>query len=580
MATRGQIISELEMAFLFAYANGKPLANYPGEPAYDYTMPWASELSRLRGVLFNYLRADAAIEVSGPWPLKDLSTTFGSRSAGAVWRTLSASNAVDFYFAASQSEAANVTVSVFQQTPGFETLDPDWINNPNFSNGVSSIRVEVIIGGTQSCRLQGQFWFRAYPTGPGGISGSVNTDMSGVNFTMPDPPISPLIIQSIFSNRFDITVSPGTYFFEANISNAFFDRPAMFGSSDNTPGTELKLTAPPFTNAVPAFGIHDSLPIWKISASQDNEVGYPFGVWGLGYLNSQGLWNTTGNNYQASVAGLWAGKSAPISGIANATGYMPWNTLNVRGEPDINVTTSEKQRVPYMTNEISWSNVQAVTAGQYIRAAGVYQIATNTGLTGTSQPLFWGTTHGALTQDNQITWEASEALWATARYVSMPIYPFKKTGQITTPESLPGWNAFFTGWKNPNSLIYNSYWWLRRIRLNRIRSGPQDDYTNYQGEEIPVQIGCLRNGVFVPFGTWNTGDWVRVQSGVDENDEPIMTDHLLWPIFTKNPLVYQADEIVDVQADIIPGVVGIGPGVSFPPLADYYNDTVALLNLI
>ena len=86
--------------------------------------------------------------------------------------------------------------------------------------------------------------------------------------------------------------------------------------------------------------------------------------------------------------------------------------------------------------------------------------------------------------------------------------------------------------------------------------------------EISCTIGCMRNGSFVAFQTFQTGGTYQV----------------LWPVFTSNALVYQCSERLDIQAMAIAnsGVgVSLGAPISGPALvAAYITDMEALLKMI
>jgi len=86
--------------------------------------------------------------------------------------------------------------------------------------------------------------------------------------------------------------------------------------------------------------------------------------------------------------------------------------------------------------------------------------------------------------------------------------------------------------------------------------------------EISCTIGCMRNGSFVAFQTFQTGATYKV----------------LWPVFTSAALVYQCSERLDIQAVAIAnGGVGVSLGatISGPALvAAFIADTAALLGLI
>lgn len=89
-------------------------------------------------------------------------------------------------------------------------------------------------------------------------------------------------------------------------------------------------------------------------------------------------------------------------------------------------------------------------------------------------------------------------------------------------------------------------------------------------QELTVEIGCNRNGAFVPFQS------VTIPAGqLDAQIYP------LWPVFDgSRKLIYRCSEAVDIQAAAQSFFQGSGHGVSYPILASHYNDTEALLNLI
>jgi hypothetical protein len=83
--------------------------------------------------------------------------------------------------------------------------------------------------------------------------------------------------------------------------------------------------------------------------------------------------------------------------------------------------------------------------------------------------------------------------------------------------------------------------------------------------EISVTIGCIRNGAFVSFGSFQTGQTYQV----------------LWPVFTSDALVYQASERLDLQAMAITDGNSVGIGTVTPPVcAAFITDTINILNLI
>jgi hypothetical protein len=162
-------------------------------------------------------------------------------------------------------------------------------------------------------------------------------------------------------------------------------------------------------------------------------------------------------------------------------------------------------------------------------------------------------------------------------------------------------NSHDDGWQRDN-LAYG--WWIYSVSLNRcqyptktrgpvssseagaggVAPGAGDTGASGTGaggpgsgsdagpvvdnSEISVTIGCMRNGVFVSFGSYMTGGTYQV----------------FWPVFTSDALVYQASERVDVQAVAINNTVICAAQIPQPPpqalVAAFVTDTEALLNLI
>lgn len=89
-------------------------------------------------------------------------------------------------------------------------------------------------------------------------------------------------------------------------------------------------------------------------------------------------------------------------------------------------------------------------------------------------------------------------------------------------------------------------------------------------QELTVEIGCNRNGAFVPFQS------VTIPAGqLDAQIYP------LWPVFDgSRKLIYRCSEAVDIQAAAQSFFQGSGHGVSYPILASHYNDTEQMLDLI
>lgn len=87
-------------------------------------------------------------------------------------------------------------------------------------------------------------------------------------------------------------------------------------------------------------------------------------------------------------------------------------------------------------------------------------------------------------------------------------------------------------------------------------------------QTVAVTIGCIRSGSFVAFGTYATGQTIKV----------------LWPVFTSDALVYQCSERVDVQAVAISSAgAGVATGlgtIAHPIAAAFVADTQKLLGFV
>jgi hypothetical protein len=239
----------------------------------------------------------------------------------------------------------------------------------------------------------------------------------------------------------------------------------------------------------------------------------------------------------------------------------------------------------------------------------------------------WATTFGVVTQDGAAYWQLTgvmkgmkPALHRARPVPRYPVYWESETIAALKPPTTAsesektiwgcgnqwfkssyvnssGQTSYEAGWQEKFNVpgggtIGNLArgWWIYSVSLNRIQKFPANISgagtigageggigagngsvgAGGGGNYTPVQvtIGCIRNGSFVAFGSYVTGQTVRV----------------LWPIFTSDALVYQCTERVDVQAVAIgigsTGVaIGLG-GVSQPIACAYFTDTVNLLQFV
>jgi hypothetical protein len=207
---------------------------------------------------------------------------------------------------------------------------------------------------------------------------------------------------------------------------------------------------------------------------------------------------------------------------------------------------------------------------------------TGGGVAGATLPV-WATVLNVTTTDGALTWKCvlvgndqtvvdGGITWqlvsvnglpmvpAVARQFSIPKYP---TCRDTAPVSLP--TAF-----NPEA------WWIYEVSLTRLGIVDANGISQPQSGTVAVTLGCIRNGSFVSFGTWNTGQIIPAMWPIFTNPSAV------YPVLPAAPLVYQCTEAVDVQAVAISCGLGYSTGgtVTYPICAAFYNDMAALLALI
>ena len=168
--------------------------------------------------------------------------------------------------------------------------------------------------------------------------------------------------------------------------------------------------------------------------------------------------------------------------------------------------------------------------------------------------------------------------------LEMPRYPFIWFNDIANnnvplldPAGTGANDKWYIGYVPQGSNTTRYKRWIHRIYINRFGVENQNGVSVRQTGSVSVEFGCIRNGSFVSFGSYNTGTRADV----------------FWPIFTSDFLVYKCSERVYVQATIL-GVMhstadgtwefaSIDSGESyqmFPICAHYFNDTESILNKI
>lgn len=328
-----------------------------------------------------------------------------------------------------------------------------------------------------------------------------------------------------------------------------------------------------------------------------------------------------GQTVNASCTGFWTGMSAPIANVnALRPANMPWNVgipgignemLSANSAVQTNsydqTKTVEAQAEPPL-----WQAGRVFTQFFVIQdSVGNLQQCTVSGTSGGAAPA-WGTKVGAVVKDGTAQWTCIKVLKrprSIAPAVHFPInsasgpssvaiwpyYWFSETEQDLIPPPFSaanptqwGWHdqwLYFqtgggpstpVGWYVTNNVALNGPAinrgsglgaWIYTITLNRV-SQKVKGIPLPTKNQIPVQIGFTRNGVFISLGSFQTGQTYQV----------------LWPVFTSEPLVYKASERIDMQAMAIqPGGVNAGGLASvpnYPQAAAYVADVMALLNFI
>lgn len=285
-----------------------------------------------------------------------------------------------------------------------------------------------------------------------------------------------------------------------------------------------------------------------------------------GNLQKSGSSNTSGAtvpSFQTVKGGFtWDGGSP-------GPGTLVWNCIKV-----------------FKTNT-TWAPTTSYAANATVTDAnGNTQTVQIAGASGSSTPA-WSTLFGGITTDGTVTWKMTASLKtivpAQHRIPDIPRYPsywYSETNAWLLPPTLtsgltvfgaftqwkynvyhspsfdPGWHQTSASDTVPTGMAYG--WWIYSVSINR---------TIPNASPISVAIGCMRSGSFVSFGTYATGQTIKV----------------LWPVFTSDCLVYQASERVDLQAMAIASSgasVASSPTVTSPVCAATITDTIAIIGLI
>jgi hypothetical protein len=574
-------ITQGQMDALADLANSKPVYGKP----FNFTAGnWKTELQRLRTNITNS-------QISGPWPVLGTNNVRFSTQLGSMMGGATASSVKEVYFFFASDSAQTQTVSILQISQ-VHSSDPVFILGDVVPGPATAqtVRCKIKVGGTATAHFRGGLGFYLGSTVGLGVipTASVETNFPGDPVFITSPSGGGLPISSKICAYFDCDVAPGEYDFTLQCGT---DCWGTYGALQTIGvpvwDTNLFHLTATVGQPVPAAGISSSLGVWRIDATppaaDDDALAFGVYSWFRKYPYNDpvyGFWYPgIGLNWEASLRGLWVAKTDMVSNMPNLHGYMPWNPLqatgNNAGDPDPQATPHEVENQPATGSQFTWEKKTQVTAGQYVSGAGAYHRANNNGTTGDSEPT-WPLSGAQTVLDGTVTWKRwGNWLPARARYFTMPAWPVAKLGE-TNPARLP---EHYTWWAIFNVQRPLHYFFIWRIRINRLFPQSTDSFTMAHSLRLPVSIGCIRNGNFTSFATYDIPPVVPSETGQWLEGPPVkeMTLAVMWPIFTKDALVYQADEYLDVQAEIC-SFPSTGAGVTFPILAAHYNDTEALLN--
>jgi hypothetical protein len=307
-----------------------------------------------------------------------------------------------------------------------------------------------------------------------------------------------------------------------------------------------------------------------------------FQAWSVG----QFITDTNNNTQQVITAGLSGGGAPAWAAALNATtadGSVVWK-LVLLGSSSLSGTTE-----PAWGKNLGSVKQDGTVFWQLTSAVKTIEPAQHRANPVPRYPVYW--------QDESLAWlkppvtnqESEKTIWGCGNQWCKSSY-IDIFGQ-TIYEG--GFQEKFT-YGSPASTIGNQAygWWIYSVAINRLQKYPANTSDSDTGKNtgagdsavgagntetgagqtgnrqpVAVTIGCLRNGTFVAFGTFQTGQKINV----------------LWPIFTSDALVYQCAERVDVQAVAIGlGANGVqtGYGVTDPAAAALVTDTIKLLQFV
>ncbi len=573
------------------------------------TLPrWLTELNRLRGNLNSLVFPFVESNVSGPWPVTGYTNTFQANVANCI-----------FYYP-DNGIAQSVTISAACLDFYFDEYISDVLAGSYF-NTYSSFTSQIVVGGDKTISLTGELDLTIDETG-GPVSIVVTSTLPGTNFVFFTSGGGQTVYQSIWTAQ---AVTPGTYTIQIVITNGTSHYPFLGFTLGGSPLVHQMTVSYTETASAAAAAIHGTLPVRKIICPQGAPGVFPYGIWGQivnePFTTRQVIYTATAPNgwiifwtssppiLTATCNGFFTANTPAISNLNTANPpQMPWNLQQTKaitggggatfqeipmllGNLDpgslgasnsyVNTTVVEQQSEPPVWQGSTWFSLGFTI----LDSNGNFQKVSTAGRSGVGAPV-WATS-GITADGATLRWTfemtPSPSLFpAVHRPLSVPRYPFywysetiarlkPPTTTAETEKTIWGCGNQWNQWHVGNHALG---WFIYSVSLNRIGSHvvggaiirTQDAAGNPQ--EVAVTVGCMRSGVFVAFGTYNTGQTIQV----------------LWPIFTTDALVYQCAERVDIQAvAIASGGIGVTRGVSaagYPVCAAFVSDVTALLGLI
>ncbi len=597
---RADKLSQTAFNALATLANTK--TSLPGRPYSFAGTHWKTELERLRskaleqvginayngtsragwiyqGGVFTPLPFPASAYVSGEWPIAPTSaagTTPLSIELATAWRkTDVVGGDLVSYFTFSQSARKVSYIFPSASSPSTSLLYRFEIAGIPAKNSMvtpNSIKFKIIINSPVNGRLHGRLFFpNALPnytvSGPnaGDFSFSLASSFGGV----------------IASCDF---MTKGTVEFTVNSVGMFSSAATFF--IIQPPSHETFQFDLSYSSAYQVGGIHPTQNVYRIDtepAEYLNGISITFPDEAI--PADDGFGNTyywIGHQALSRIVvsdnthGIFVGKTLPISSI-DFYQSAPSSPTDPALEPTRNI------KAPLKTFEttpgvISYP-VRPAVFDTFPRFAVQRSTDTITDLHQNAIYLDPGTTNY---QDEWVPkdYEPNDSVHYSTGAAAGYYYTVTPRAAGDVPGTAVGWIRSTTIERKYDQRVYYGSI-LRDVYIRRQPTLQGDFYLPKPPDEcapLAVEIGCIRNGAFVAFQT------ITIPDG-----KHAIHVFPFWPVFDiwtsegrcAKKLIYRCAEIVDVQASLMMPQPGFGDStITGPKLADFFNDTEALLNLL